>query len=287
MSYIDHDKISAIRYQQPELSPIGLRLEPERTFTPIINSKNILYKTLFEPFDKEYCLNPRLPIDMGCWKELLDLDVPNVLRLPLKNKAMPYHLPQEMGQLKDLLEFVANYEQGINPRYGETFCHITVDRSAVEQDSFHRFPGWHTDGYQGAKLTPKLLPEHSYIFVSEPGTEACLQPFFLQHLDDSKHNAFLEMDRQARADNVYRLLPNHLYLIDPYIVHRTPRMEKAVERLFIRITFVFAELDHPKNTVNPMLAPYQYLDRIDIRQNLKPVEFDVPYPLYGLSKGVL
>lgn len=284
MGYHNHSKISEIRYVQPALLSEGDVIDPSRVFTPLINPGNTLYRTLFEFFNKENYLYPRFPIDLGLWDDLAKANIPNVLRLPLRNKGTKYHIPSELADLRGLLEFVINYEKNINPYHEDVFCHITVDNSHVKAGEYHRYPGFHADGFQGTKLTPKLLPEHSYIFVSAPATELCIQPFFLQHLDDAKHNMFQEMDRQAHPANIYRGLPGHLYLFDPYVVHRTPEISQDTQRLFIRITFTFAELDHPKNTVNPMLAPYQYPDRIDIRENLRPNEFEVPYQLYGVAK---
>lgn len=285
--YDDHAEISSIRYVHPELSSQGVEFMPKGLWTPLINPNNILYRTLFEPFDVEQYLYPRLPVDMGYWdvEGLMNHEVPNVLRLPIKNPGTQFKIPQELAPLLKLIDRVANYDKRINPHFDKAFCHITFDLSDVEPGQYHRFPGMHGDGFQGSKLTPKILPEHSYILVTDPATEVCLQPFFLKHLDEAKHNEFLECDSQAHPANIYRTLPGHLYLIDPYIVHRTPKITKKVRRLFIRITFTFLELEHPKNTVNPMLEPYEYEDRIDIRDNLAPFNGPTPFYLYGLTKG--
>src|SRR5208282_1968985 len=140
------------------------------------------------------------------------------------------------------------------------------DSSLVHTDEYHRYPGFHGDGIQGQKLTPKVNVEHSYIFVTEPPTEFCLQPFFLKHLDEAKHNFFLEFDRQAKDANIYGCLPNHLYMIDPYMVHRTPKIQKTQTRVFIRITFAPTELQNPKNTHNPLFDEdmQKYHERQDI-----------------------
>jgi hypothetical protein len=132
-------------------------------------------------------------------------------------------------------------------------------------------------------LEPGENVEHSYILTTDPPTEFCVQPFFLKHLDESKHNFFLEFDKQAKESNIYQCLPNHLYLIDPYMVHRTPRLPGDTSRTFLRITFAFTELQHPKNTINPLFAGQEYEKRIDIRENLCKNEFDVPYHLYGVQ----
>lgn len=282
--YSDHSTVSQIRYSQPDISNHGIDYIPCGLWTPKIDSKNIAYHSLFETFDIEQYLYPRPPIDMGLIEDSEYACDLNVLRMPLKFPKTEYKIPEELKSLFPFISRVAEYEAFINPKHDDCFCHITYDKSNVTAGEFHRFPGFHGDGVQGTKLTPKITVEHSYILVTSPPTEFCLQPFFLKHLDEAKHNFFLELDKQARECNVYGSLPGHLYLIDPYMIHRTPKITSTVERVFVRITYAFTELQHPKNTVNPMFSGQQYDKRIDIRERLVRNEFDVPFQLYGLSK---
>lgn len=285
MSYSEHSKVSEIRYTQPTLNTSsGITYTPQGLWTPIIDADNIAYHSLFKEFNLNQYLYPRPPIDMGLM--IIDKkDIPNVLRMPIKFPQSDYMLPYNMKPLQELISRAAEYESFINPKHDECFCHLTFDNSVVEPGEYHRYPGFHGDGIQGTKITPKVKAEHSYIMTSDPPTEFCLQPFFLKHLDESKHNFFLEFDRQAKDVNIYQSLANHLYLIDPYMVHRTPKITKKIERFFIRITYAFTELQHPKNTVNPFFVGQKYDKRIDIREHLVPNEFEVPYHLYGLSKN--
>lgn len=282
--YVDHSTISQIRYSQPTISNQGIEYIAQGLWTPKINARNITYHSLFQPFDLEQYLYPRLPIDMGLMEENeYQCDI-NVLRMPLKFPGTNYKIPVELKSLFPLISRVAEYEAFINPNHKDCFCHITYDKSNVGAGEFHRYPGFHGDGVQGTKINTKVIIEHSYILVTSPPTEFCLQPFFLQHLDEAKHNFFLELDKQAKECNIYGSLPGHLYLIDPYMVHRTPRITSPVDRIFVRITFAFTELQHPKNTVNPMFNGQQYEKRIDIRERLVRNEFQVPLHLYGLTK---
>lgn len=282
---MNHSNVSSIRYTQPSLSPIeAIAFSPELLWTPIIDEENVAYTSLFKPFSLSHYLSPRLPIDMGRI-DVSELAVKhNVLRLPLKFPGTEYRIPMELENCLPLIKRIAAYEKFINKNHDDCFCHITYDHSIVNAGEHHRFPGFHGDGVQGTKITPKINVEHSYIIVTDPPTEFCLQPFFLKHLDEAKHNFFLEFDKQAKKTNIYKALSNHLYLIDPYMVHRTPMIKKKVERTFIRMTYSFTELQHPKNTINPFFLGQEYDKRVDIRQNLMPNEFKPPYHLYGISK---
>lgn len=285
--YLDHAKVSEIRYDKPKLSGRdAISYSSQGLWTPTIDADNIAYASMFKPFNLNNYIYPRPPIDMGLVsQDQMGLGhVPNVLRMPIKFPETDYHLPKEMEAVMPLVKRVAEYETFINKQHKGCFCHITYDSSSVNAGTYHRFPGFHGDGIQGTKLSPKVNVEHSYIITSAPPTEFCLQPFFVKHLDEAKHNFFLEFDKQAKDVNLYGSLPNHLYLIDPYMVHRTPKITKKTDRVFIRITYAFTELQHPKNTINPLFSGQEYHTRMDIRENLCPFEFETPLHLYGLSK---
>lgn len=282
----DHAKVSEIRYQETKLSKdiIPFKFDPKGLWTPKIDEDNITYSSLFKPFNLNQYLYARPPIDMGLVDaEAREICNSNVLRMPLKYPNTSYLVPVELSPIQKLIQRVAEYEKFINPEHDKCFCHITYDRSIVNPNEYHRFPGFHGDGIQGTKLTPKVNVEHSYILTSNPPTEFCIQPFYLKHLDEAKHNFFKEFDKQAHEVNVRKTLPNHLYLIDPYMVHRTPKITETCDRVFIRITYAFTELEHPKNTINPHFDGQVFEKRIDIRENLCENEFPVPYHLYGLS----
>ena len=281
--YKDHAKVSSIRYAQPEISSDGTFFNPQGHWTPKIDAENPAYDSMSKPFSLSQFIYVRPPIDIGLLTDKPDCGI-NVLRMPIKFPGTEYRVSKSVGPLWELIRRIAEYEAFINPKHAETFCHITFDKSVVSKGEYHRFPGFHGDGIQGTKLSPKVVVEHSYIVSGSPPTEFCLQPFFLKHLDESKHNYFLEFDKQAKEENIYRILPNHLYLIDPYMVHRTPKITKKAERVFFRMTYAFNELQHPKNTINPMFSGQQYDKRADIRENLAPFEFEVPFFLYGLQQ---
>jgi hypothetical protein len=286
-NYADHAKVSAIRYENPVLNGRNpIVFNPTGLWTPKIDADNPAYASMFQPFNLSQYLYPRPPIDMGLWDwtNAAKGGIINVLRMPIKFPGGIYKIPRQLSVWETLIRRVAEYEKFINADHDQTFAHITVDMSWVEAGTFHRYPGFHGDGIQGTKLTPKVRVEHSYILTSAPPTEFCLQPFFLKHLDEAKHNYFLEFDRQAKEANVYGSIPDHLYLIDPYMVHRTPKITMRTLRLFVRVTYAFTELQHPKNTLNPCFKGQKYHKRVDIRENLMPNEFEVPWHLYGLTR---
>ncbi len=282
--------VDQIRYTETILSSedyLQFNFYPESLTVPKVTPNHPFYNDHWEPFNLERYQYPRPPICLG--HSLLHMtNVDNVLRMPIKYPMTQYKIPIELAAYWDLIKRVAEYESGFNIRHEEMFVHITIDRSHVKANTSHRYPGFHGDGVQGTKFSQdQYLPiEHSYIMTSEPPTEFCIQPFFLNHLNDARNNIFHEFEVQARESNIYGTIPWHLYLIDPYMVHRTPTITKDTDRLFVRITYTYSELMNPHNTKSPLFPEHQNYDkRHDIRKFLTTYPDDVPWGMYGLSYG--
>ena len=282
-----------IRYEQPVLADVPpLTFEvPDGRFVPRVDPEHPFYHHQHEPFNIARYRFCAPPIEIGASRldyTVLPAVLTNVLRLPIKFPGTEYRLPVEIAPFADLIERVARYESGFNARHRECFVHVTIDDSEVLPGEYHRYPGFHGDGVQGAKFSQREYTpiEHSYVFVSEPPTEFCLQPFFVEHLNDARHNLFHEFERQIREANIVGTLPWHVYLIDPYMIHRTPPILVGCRRIFFRITFCYTELQHPKNTQNPHFPESGvYAARWDVRNFLTTYPGQIPWEMYGLSSG--
>jgi len=270
-----------IVYRKAELSA-GEAFSIEKFWHPTIDSWNPLYKDILEPFDFHKYTCPRLPISMGAQSSDAMRQCPSVLRVPIKYANTDIRLPAEMAPIKPLLVKLLQYDKFINPFFEELFAHVTIDNSTVEPGTTHRFGGFHGDGLQGGKFKKKLVVEHSYVFVSNHPTLFSLQPFFVAHLNEDRHNIFKEFDRQVQSQSIYTGMDQHLYLIDPYVVHASPLIQKRTERTFFRLTITPTELLMPNNTVNPMFNGQKYPARIDVREFVSEPDVKIPYDLYGL-----
>jgi hypothetical protein len=281
--------VDQIRYTTPNICREGhLAFTPESGLTvPIVDPRHPFYREHFEPFNLESYEYPRPPIDLGHSRVTMDGHSVNVLRMPIKYPGTEFRIPKVIAPIWDLIRRVAEYEAAFNGKWTQTFVHVTVDRAHVQANTTHRYPGFHGDGVQGAKFSQKAYTpaEHSYIVTSEPPTEFCIQPFYFRHLNDGRNNIFQEMEVQARDANIYGTLPWHLYLIDPYMVHRTPPIVADVERIFVRVTIAYSELMNPHNTENPLFPATSYAKRYDIRKFLTLYPAEIPWEMYGLAFG--
>ena len=198
-------------------------------------------------------------------------------------------IPKELVSLTSLLKRLLTYDQNINKYWLESAVHLTIDSRIIHPGTTHRYPGFHGDDLQGGAFPRKVRNAHSYILTTNPSTEVCLQPFFITHLDDTFEKLFNEFDRQARKENIYNLKDNHIYLTDPYSVHRTPNIVQKTFRTFFRLTVSPKELLLPHNTLNPMFeekeknyvghtAPHLNETRFTVNPDV-----EIPYEMYGLK----
>lgn len=277
-----------IKFMIPKYDEIYAPTMPEHPFYTYHDKK----------FSKDRLMYSSIPLHIGSYDIVFDpTQIVNVLRCAIKKSGgREIVLPVELDFLKDYIMFCCTYETSFNKRFEDLFIHITVDwNPCIKKGETQRVPGFHVDGFQGSKFPEKHEIEHSYLwstsFVSENnglnhgcGTEFCIQPFFISHLDDSKYLVFNEFNKQANESNVLKTLDNNVYIFDPYMVHRSPVVNTNTSRLLVRITMEYQKLLDPNDTVNPGLlfeVPYKY----DIRNRLCEYKIPLNKEMYGFVAG--
>jgi len=277
--------VDNIKYDETVLSNNGEVLDIREVWMPKAQSWSPVYTHLTDPFSFDHFTSPRLPINLGSFDIGFIETVPRVLRLTIKPVGdTKVYIPEELSLATDFIQQVLEYERMVNKDYENCEIHITTDYGFVKKAETQRFPGFHVDGLQGGKFKNKLLAEHSYIITTKNPTEFCMQPFFIKHYDEDITNLFKAFDQQARPENIYRGIVNHLYLMDAYMVHRTPLITEDGHRGFIRITVANAPLPIEYNTLNPMLGQVRPDFKLDIRDWLREPDYGINYEFYGLDE---
>jgi len=278
-------------FDDAPLTPGKAITAPDRWY-PKVQPYSPTYRDMTEPFEPRKYTNPRLPIDLGTADVNKIQSIPNTLRMPLKWwDSQEIMVPAELKPIQGILERIFTYDKCHNPLYESQVAHITHDTREIEEGKTHRFPGFHGDDLQGGAFTEKEVSAHSYILTTNPGTEFCLQPFFVGHLDDTHERLFTEFDKQASEENIYTVKPGHLYLMDPYAVHRTPLKTIPGLRTFLRVTFSTKNMLLPHNTLNPMFADrqgeYEALPVPHLNETRWTQASDkkLPYQMYGIAKA--
>lgn len=277
-------------FSEQPLTPGEIITVPKRVY-PRVQPQSPVYQDMLTDFDARKYTNPRPPIDLGTANVSKIQNAANVLRMPLKWwDSEEIRIPEELISLRQVIRRVCTYDKAHNPLYHEQFIHVTHDTREIAEGHTHRFPGWHGDDLQGGSFPKKVTACHSYILTTEPGTEFCLQPFFISHVDETHEQLFTEFDRQAQEENVYLALPGHLYLMDPYMVHRTPEENVTGKRTFLRITFSHPDLLLPGNTLNPMFSDRQEeydaieAPHLDETRWTQKSNKHIPYYQYGIDR---
>lgn len=185
-----------------------------------------------------------------------------ILRMMVKGPSTHgWAIPPALDWLRSTIISLDEYQRAVM-QVEHPYVYVTVRSGVVRSMTDDE---WHVDGFSMRK---PHAPEQNYIWSSHTGTEIAVQNFrILDTLDPKRHNIHQYFQRRVDPRTVERLLPQHLYLIDPYVVHRRPRMAPGTQRAFVRISFVPIEIEDDTCTPNPLL-PAKHYGRTDIRKQL-------------------
>lgn len=173
------------------------------------------------------------------------------LDMPIKMAGSnDYRIPFELIQFREALSEIIAWENSHNSAVKDFYAYITVDQSTLGDKKYHREPGLHVDGYQGARINPKTWCDRSYI------VNDCDCPVFwnqafesVETLDDSKKNIFYEFDRTGHYSAKIKTVPYDIYFMDSYTVHSAePALSQ--KRTFLRLTFSVKQFDRLGNSHN-------------------------------------
>lgn len=243
------------RFTLTDLVPYGYSIGLSKWREPI-DTNDFIIKTVNSTFNKENFSTPHCPIVIG---EILnkekfsDIRHLRVLDCPIKFPGSnEYRIPTELNQFDDVIAKVASYEHAINPNIDQFYAYLTIDQMYVDENSYHRKPGCHCDGFQGARVNPKRLVNRSYIAYDRVPTVFYNQAFETEHLDEAKHDFFSSFDDQANQSAELRYDPYCLLLTGAYTVHRSDKVDYPIYRTFFRLLYDVRVFDRFGNTHNPM-----------------------------------
>lgn len=187
-------------------------------------------------------------------REIFDnLPEMRILDMPIKFPGSNYRIPKEISSLAPIIYDIARNEYNANKKSDDYYCYITVDCRDVEPGKTTRKSGLHVDGFQGARISPKLPVDHSYIVSNNNPTIFYNQPFKVgEDWDMNCHNYFegFELQKDVSKQVVY---PNHsVLLIDAYCLHEAPVATEKQKRTFLRMSYTVREFDRLGNAHNPL-----------------------------------
>ncbi len=252
-------------YTVPKLSPQGMVIEPQEK-AELQNEEPDASSPIIQKLNSVWDLDNFRVIRKPSRVAMLSTDeravfstrdrAPRTLDLPIKFPGSAFRVPAEFAQFSSVIQRVANFEWRVNRQcFDEYYCYLTVDQGEVQPGRLQREAPCHVDGFQGARCTPKVRINHSYVVSDLVPTVYYEQPFDFSKLDESKHNFFWEMNRQvALTDSAHSWSPQpcELSIMDAYTVHRGDLASERVYRTWVRLSFEVRIFDRLGNAHNPM-----------------------------------
>lgn len=188
-----------------------------------------------------------------------------ILRIPIQQPNTGLQIPNFLEWTREFIDRCLIFQKE-TIQIQQAFMYLTVRRGKCEIVDDDK---WHTDGFS---MNINHLPEQNYIFTNNQPTQFLPGPFEIPNdFDPLKHHLheFIN-DYLTQNKTVISAEPNSIYCIDPYIVHRKPKLDKNIRRLFLRLTLCQIEIQDDLNAHNPLL-PSKTFNRIGhkIRNSLQ------------------
>lgn len=253
---------SGYTFAVPTVSKTGISLTPK----PYSLTKCTYNSKIFEDLHSVWDLNKfrvaRTPVEIGKIPEPHTFHNPTIriLDMPIKLAGSnEYKIPDEITPFRSTIQKIIDHEHAIlsEEQLLSYHAYLTIDQSYVQAGAMQRKPGAHVDGFQGARICPKTIINHSYVVSNVTPTVFYPQAFNFSHLDERFHDFFVEMDAQAHEEKSIQTNPYTIYLMDAYTVHRASIATESGFRTFLRVSYDVKEFDRLGNTINPLL-PYNW-----------------------------
>lgn len=194
-----------------------------------------------------------------------DIVVPEdqyILRMMIKSPETvdSYLIPDKLQWLAETIKRVSRVQEG--SFRSQPYVYVTVRSGVVRSETDDE---WHVDGFS---MRVPHVPEQNYIWSNCYPTEVLDQQFVIpEDFNPLKHNIHTFFQDRAEQKNIKALKEKHVAIIDPYIVHRRPKVPVGTKRCFFRISFVPIEIEDDTCTPNPLMQKKVY-NRTDIRKTL-------------------
>lgn len=173
-----------------------------------------------------------------------------ILRCPIKVPGKRFAIPDEMLWTVPLIEEAIKYQEnnvGKLSYWWPPYIYLTIRHGLVTSETDDE---WHVDGFS---MKISHVPEQNYIWVSNNPTE------YVEHglripidFDPMNHNIHYYIQDHLSSDvEVKTIREKTLYAMDPYVIHRRPKLDKNISRTFIRLSFTAIPIDDKNNHINP------------------------------------
>jgi len=185
----------------------------------------------------------------------------HILRMLIRRPFDGLRLPHSLQWVLPMIG-MAEARQASIARH--PFLYLTVRNGMVASQGDDE---WHVDGFS---LQYHHLPEQNYIWSDSCGTEWYNAPLGIpEDFDPLRHNLHSYIQERIDWTAVSRTLAYHLFVLDPYVIHRRPPETAGSRRCFVRLSYTPIEIADQNNTLNPLLPTNYTRDGVkDFRDRL-------------------
>tara|TARA_R110000782_G_scaffold172548_2_gene264143 strand:+ start:827 stop:1435 length:609 start_codon:yes stop_codon:yes gene_type:complete len=131
-------------------------------------------------------------------------------------------VPKSLAGYTDLVKMALAYE---GCKAEGKYVYLTVKSLWVESHCVGGRPGWHADGFGTDDI--------NYVWVNRGSTEFCNQRF---DLSDDHNFSLVQMEAQARQENIIQYPELDVIRIDASNIHRCPENASSGYRTFARVS---------------------------------------------------
>ena len=170
------------------------------------------------------------PIDCGDFSDVEMVELCHYLYLPV---CMPFRLlakiPRRLEPLRELVYAATDHEEGSGVSLEDHYVYLTARRGWATDDNPLNRPGWHCDGFGTTDI--------NYVWWHGRGTRFAEQPF--EGISPGHQTSMEQFEHQVLADSIVDDYPErHLYRLDPFVVHATPRYSpgEGEMRSFVKVS---------------------------------------------------
>jgi hypothetical protein len=208
-------------------------------------------------WDTQQFMVPHKPVELFEVTHQEEFSKPSnirVLDMPIKMAGSnDYRLPGELKQFQSILSQIIDHEHAMltKEQLLQYYVYITVNQSRIEAGSTQTNPGIHCDGFQGARINPKTIANHTYLVTDKDPTLFYPQAFNFSTLDEKKHNFFKAMEKQADEAKAFQMKLMTVYLLNAYTAHRAVVAKSSGYRTLLRLIYDVKMFDRLGNTHNP------------------------------------
>jgi hypothetical protein len=180
-----------------------------------------------------------------------------------------WKIPFAFAQFIPAISTIISFEAAHNKSLIDFNAYLTIDQSETKAGDTHRHSGLHVDGFQGARINPKVACDRSYIVADTDCPSFWNQSFeTVESMDDATQNIFHEFDRTAHYSSEIKCEPYQIYFMDSYAVH-SANAAKSPRRTFCRLSFSVRQYDRLGNSHNHLFDYKWNMVKRDIETALK------------------